>query len=181
MKTSSVKPVELHIDTSNIKGNIPYSRYEKGKEGMCWFCGNTTKKYRAFEYKKFQSKPSGWAQVKSIESTVVLKIWTCPDCEKRIDHIKEVYEKTQMRLFAILFVIGFVISTVLLKITDSTWGLSIFLGLFGGIALALLSIPVAKMITQKETTGAKEIIRKRLNEHPEVIALHNEGYDRMFD
>lgn len=181
MKTSSTKLVNLHIDTSSIKGDVPYTRYEKGKEGNCWFCGKPTKHYRAFEYKKFQTKPSGWAQVKEIESTIVLKIWTCPECEKKIDSVKEIYERKQMRLFIILFLVGFVVTMCLVKGVDTTWGLAIFLGLFGGVGLALLSIPIAKLLTQKETNGIKNEIRNRLNEHPEVIAVHNEGYDRMYD
>ena len=181
MKTASSQPIELQIDTSSVTENIPYTHYEKGKDGSCWFCGCNTNHYRAFEYKKFQTKPAGWAEVKNIEKTIVLKIWTCPGCEKRIDSIKDIYERKQSRLFIFLFLIGLVVTVVLLRMFDSTWGLSIFLGLFGGTALALLSMPLAKLMTQKETNGIKNEIRDRLNQHPEVVAVHNEGFDRFYD
>ena len=110
-----------------------------------------------------------------------MKIWTCPECEKKIDSVKEKYEQKQLRLFLLLFVLGFILSVILLKGSDSTWGLAIFLGFFAGAALGLLSMPIAKFLTQKETNGLKNEIRNRLNEHPEVIAVHNEGYDRSYD
>lgn len=181
MKKSHTESIELKIETLNIHGSIPYSKYVAGQESACWFCGNKTKKYRAFEYKNFTSKPAGWAQIKNIESTIVLKIWTCPDCCEKIDSVKEIYESKQLKLQLILTSIGFLITTILLLIVDCTWGFSLFFGFMGGVALGILSIPIAKILAQNKTKGLKNEIRERLNKHPEVIAVHSEGYSRIYD
>lgn len=87
----------------------------------------------------------------------------------------------QLRLFIILFLIGFVLFSVLLKVAESTWGLSFFFGFFAGAVLGLLSIPIAKIVTKRETNGLKAEIGDRLNSHPEVISARNNGYSRMYD
>lgn len=181
IRRSYSKPIELRIDSSNVQGNIPYKAYVKGEEGQCWFCGQRTKHYRSFAYEKGRSTIAGLGIIKNTHETIVLKLYTCQECKNAIDNVKNTLESLQVKIGWPLFIVIFIPAMIVLKCNGANWFASIFFGMMIGAIGHVFAIPLSKYLANKKTQGGKEAIRRRLDQHPEVKAVHEKGFEREYD
>lgn len=181
VRRQETRSISLPIGKDTSCSNIRYTKYYKGETGECWFCGQQTKEYRAFSYKKFRSKP-GPGYVTNVESTIVLKIWCCQSCRNLIDSQADRVETYRERFGLIGFVVGFLIGLFIFfryDVFSIAGNLFFSLAITGILGLGIGNL-VGKIICRNNYSRIEKRLVHRLNQHPEVIAVKKGHYSRFY-